>query len=187
MKKEILNLIEKIVYCVQPSPVVLVSSLSKNGIRNLAPFSTFMVSSSKPPMIALGISPKSDTFKNIKETGEFVVGIPYAKNLSALFKCSTKYSPEEDEFELCGFTSYKSNFIKSSKIEECAVNFECKLLWMKETGHHYLINGEVVNIDIDAELFSEDKIELRSNIPKVYHVTSNVFFDGSKNITVEKE
>jgi flavin reductase (DIM6/NTAB) family NADH-FMN oxidoreductase RutF len=186
MKKDIWGLVEKIVYVVQPSPVVLVSSISLDNIKNLAPFATFMVSSSNPPMIALGISPKSDTFKNIKETEEYVVGIPYMKHINNLYKAGTKYAPEEDEFELCGFSSYSSKIIKPFRIKECAVNIECKLLWMKESGHHYLINGEVVNVDIDENLFSNDKIQLRTNIPKVYHITSNIFNDGCNNILAEK-
>lgn len=186
MKKEVLNLIEKVVYVVQPSPVVLVSTVSKDNIKNVAPFATFIVSSSKPPMVAIGVSPKSDTFKNIQETGEFVVGIPYPKYANEIYKSGSQYLPEEDEFELCGFSSYESKIVKPFRISECAVNIECKLLWQKEAGHHYVINGDVVNVDIDDDLFSEDKVQLRTNIPKFYHITSNVFFDGEKNIVAEK-
>ena len=77
MKKlEILDKIEKIVYVTQPSPVILVSTISKDNVENVAPFAMFMNCSTKPDnMVAIAISPKTDTYVNIKETKQFVIGI----------------------------------------------------------------------------------------------------------------
>lgn len=60
MKKiEILDKIEKVVYVTQPSPVILVSTISKDYIENVAPFGMFMNCSTKPySMVAVAISPK---------------------------------------------------------------------------------------------------------------------------------
>ena len=67
-KLEILDKIEKVVYVTQPSPIVLVSTISKDNIDNVAPFGMFMNCSTKPDnMVAIAISPKTDTYKNIKE------------------------------------------------------------------------------------------------------------------------
>ena len=53
-----------------------------------------------------------------------------------------------------------------------------------ETGNHHIIVGKVVACDIDENLFSDDKVELRCNIPRIYHVTSNKFIvnDNLKSI-----
>src|SRR5947209_3626200 len=64
-----------------PRPIAFVSSLSRVGIRNLAPFSFFTGISANPPVIC--VSPmvrgydgnRKDTLHNVEATGEFVVNI----------------------------------------------------------------------------------------------------------------
>ena len=71
-KLEIFNKIEKVLYLTQPSPVILVSTISQQKVENVAPFAMFMnCSSQNPPMIAIAISPKTDTYANIQETKQF--------------------------------------------------------------------------------------------------------------------
>jgi len=73
---------------VLPRPIAWVSTLSKDGVRNLAPFSWFNAVSANPPLVyfAPGRSSdgsKKDTLCNVEETGEFVVTIvPDTNNLS---------------------------------------------------------------------------------------------------------
>jgi flavin reductase (DIM6/NTAB) family NADH-FMN oxidoreductase RutF len=43
-----------------PRPVVLVTTLSADGVLNVAPFSMVMPLSAEPPLLALGISPRGD-------------------------------------------------------------------------------------------------------------------------------
>lgn len=174
-KIEILEKVSKIVYLLPPSPVVLVSTVDKSGERNLAPFAMFMPCSSKPPMLALGISCKSDTFKNIIETKEFVVGIPCKEILKKLYLTGKKYLPEIDEFNKVGLSPYKSPILNTYRIKECPVNFDCELFFYKETGNHHIVVGKVLAADILEELFSSDKLILRKSIPRVYHFTSNFF------------
>ncbi|MET8206137.1 flavin reductase, partial [Streptomyces sp. NPDC005373] len=61
-----------------PRPIAWVSTLSTEGVGNLAPISFFTVVGRKPPRISLSIQPRSDgatlkdSFVNIRDTGEFV-------------------------------------------------------------------------------------------------------------------
>lgn len=179
-KINILSSVKKINYLTPPSHIVLVSTISKNGIRNVAPFGMFMIASSKPPMVAIGVSPKSDTYRNIVDTKEFVVGIPRYECLDKLYKAGDKLPPEKDEFQYSGLTPYNSNSIAPAKIVECCVNIECKLNWLKESGNHYLICGDVIDADINKELitFVEDSIKLRTSLDCAYHITSSNFAVG---------
>lgn len=92
MKKlEVLDKIEKVVYVTQPSPVILVSTISKNNVDNVAPFAMFMNCSTKPDnMVAIAISSKTDTYSNIKETKQFIIGIPKDNILDKLYKAGEK-------------------------------------------------------------------------------------------------
>ena len=125
-KKEVLDKIEKVVYITQPSPVVLVSTTSIDNIDNLAPFGMFMNCSSKPDnMIAIAISPKTDTYRNIIDTKEFIIGMPKEDILSKLCKAGEKYDSTVNEFELTDLTSYQSIKINCKRIKECIVNIDC--------------------------------------------------------------
>lgn len=101
----ILDKIEKVVYVTQPSAVILVSTISKDNIENVAPFGMFMNCSTKPySMVAVAISPKTDTYKNIKETKQFVIGIPQENMLEKLYKAGEKVDKNISEFEFTNLT-----------------------------------------------------------------------------------
>lgn len=180
-KLEILNKIEKIVYVTQPSPVVLVSTTSKDNIENVAPFAMFMNCSTKPDhMIAIAISPKTDTYTNIKETKEFIIGIPQENILDKLYKAGEKFDSNISEFKQTGLTPYNSKELKCKRIEECIVNIDCIFENEIETGNHNIIIGKVVACDIDEDKYSQDKVILRNNIPNIYHITGNKFMIDGK-------
>lgn len=174
-KMEILDSVEKIVYVTQPSPVVLVSTISNDDIYNVAPFAMFMNCSTNPAMIAIAISPKTDTYCNIKKTKEFVIGIPKEDMLEKLYKTGEKLDKNISEFDTANLTPYSSNKVNCKRIEECLVNIDCVLEKEIETGNHHIIVGKVVGCDMDKEKYENDKVLLRNNIPKIYHVTGNKF------------
>lgn len=182
MKKDIYSKVEKINYITPPSTVILVSTISKDGVTNVAPFGMFMIASSKPPMVALGISSKSDTYKNICETKEFVVAFPKREMIDKLYKCGEKLESNISEFDYFDIKSYKSNNIKPLKVTECSVNLECRLNWKKESGNHYIICGDVIDADIDEDIYEEDltNAELRTSIDSIYHITGSEFAIGFK-------
>lgn len=176
MKKiEILDRIEKVVYITQPSPVILVSTIDIKNIDNVAPFAMFMNCSSNPPMVALAISTKTDTYKNIKDTKEFIIGIPKEDMLENLYKTGDKIDKNVSEFEIANLTPYKSKKLKCKRIKECIANIDCTFENEIETGNHHLIVGRVVSCDIDKDKYSDNKVLLRCNIPNIYHITGNKF------------
>lgn len=175
-KLEIIDEIEKIVYITQPSPVVLVSTIDKAMINNLAPFAMFMNCSTKEPqMVAIAISPKTDTYKNIKETKQFIVSIPNKEILPNIHKCGEKFSSCIDEFEISSLTKYPSPTLKCSRVKECSINIDCIFEKELETGNHFIVVGKVIGCDMDKELYKKNKTELRMNIPRIYHITGNQF------------
>lgn len=174
-KLEILDKIEKVVYVTQPSPVVLVSTISKENVDNVAPFAMFMNCSTKPHMIAIAISPKTDTYVNIKETKQFIIGIPKKDMIDKLYKTGEKVDRNISEFEVANLTPYNSKKLRCKRIEECIVNIDCIFENEIETGNHHIIAGKVIGCDIDEEKYSEDKVKLRCSIPNVYHITGNKF------------
>lgn len=67
--------------CVIPRPIAWISTVSKSGVDNLAPFSYFNIVADEPPMVMFSTTEahvekgEKDTLRNVEETGEFVVNI----------------------------------------------------------------------------------------------------------------
>jgi flavin reductase (DIM6/NTAB) family NADH-FMN oxidoreductase RutF len=160
---------EKYSSIIPPPPVVLVSTLH-GDVKNLAPFGMNMPVSFHPPLYAVGVSKTRDTYKNIAETGEFVVAVPDPGLMEAINTASESFPREVSEFEKTGLTPVKSAVVKPFRVKECQSNFECKLEWSKEAGDHYMVVGRVVAAWIDDRIYTEDLSRLM--IDPVYHVSS---------------
>jgi flavin reductase (DIM6/NTAB) family NADH-FMN oxidoreductase RutF len=187
MKIELSVETEKMSLFTPASPVVLISTISKDGIRNLAPIGYFAHASSKPPMITIGVGHKADTHKNILDTKEFVVGIPTPEISQQVFDAGISYAPEIDEFEKTGLTPTPSSKISAAKIKECKVNLECVLEWSKTAGNHTVFCGRIIAADIDEKLYNGDKVELRKSFSRLYHITGNAFLADGKIVFTEKQ
>jgi len=93
-----------------PRPIAFVSTLSKDGIENLAPFSYFNGICSNPPSIMFcparrgydGIT--KDTLNNIRDTEEFAVNIVSEDFAEQMVATATDFDPEVNEFEISGLT-----------------------------------------------------------------------------------
>ncbi|KAL1748827.1 hypothetical protein HDZ31DRAFT_28798, partial [Schizophyllum fasciatum] len=124
-----------------PRPIALVSSLSADGVPNLAPFSYFSMVGHNPPMISISCSlsdrrPK-DTRENILATREFSVNI-VSEHLAAPANATSVECPAHvDEWRIAGLTkrpSVRPSLVATSEcgikpalVDESLVNFECEL------------------------------------------------------------
>ena len=152
-----------------PRPIAFVSSLSPDGIRNLAPFSFFTGISANPPvvcfcpMIRLSDGARKDTIRNIEATGEFVVNVVSESFAPQMNLCATEFPPEVDEFERSGLTPIPSDLVKPPRVKESLVNMECKLLQIVNVSSQPLggsiVLGEILLFHICGELFDNFKID----------------------------
>ncbi len=154
---------------IPPPPVVLVSTLHGN-VKNLAPFGMNMPVSFHPPLYAVGVAGSRDTYRNVTETGEFVVAVPGPELLEAINITAESFPGEVSEFEKAGLTPVESAMVRPFGVKECQSNFECKLEWVKQAGDHYVVVGRVVAARVDDRIYTEDMSRLM--IDPVYHVAS---------------
>ena len=152
-----------------PRPIAFVSTLSPEGIPNLAPFSFFTGVSANPPVICFcpmrrrGVVPHKDTLHNITATREFVVNIVSEEFAQQMNITSAEFPPEVDEFEAAGLTPIPSDLVKPPRVKESHVHMECKLYLVVEVGgvdgSGNLVLGEVVRFHIDDQYFHDFKID----------------------------
>jgi len=60
-----------------PLPVVFISTISENGIKNIAPYSCVMPVLRSLDLVCVASAKRRDTLDNIKNTEEFVLNMPW--------------------------------------------------------------------------------------------------------------
>lgn len=151
-----------------PRPIAFVTTKSESGVVNGAPFSSFNIVSSNPPLISVSIQRPvgrvKDTARNILQAKEFVVHIVDTTNVEKVNKTAANLPPEESEITLAGLTLIESTKISVPAVAEAKIRFECKLeqaLLLGGDGENAgcdLLIGKVVAYHIDKELYEEGRI-----------------------------
>jgi flavin reductase (DIM6/NTAB) family NADH-FMN oxidoreductase RutF len=137
-----------------PLPVVLISTISKDGIRNAAPWSNFTSVLRPLEEVLLASWLKRDTLENIRRTGEFVVNIPRVGMEDTVMICARSYPPQVDEFLEAGLKSRPSTKVKPPGIEGCLAWAECVLLEEIAREKFVLVVGKVVHLEVDDRFFN---------------------------------
>jgi flavin reductase (DIM6/NTAB) family NADH-FMN oxidoreductase RutF len=137
-------------------PIVLISTISENGVRNAAPWSnrTPILRPLEETVLASWL--KRDTLDNIRETGEFVVNVPAADMTEPVKVCSRNYPPDVDEFEEADLLPHPSAKVAPPGIEGCVAWMECKLVEEILRERSSLIVGKVVHLVADDRFFDDE-------------------------------
>jgi len=153
-----------------PRPIAFVTTESKDGIVNGAPFSYFNIVSSNPPMVSLAIQRPSsglkDTARNIYSGREFVVHIVDDENVAKINETAASLPATESEIELANLTLVQSEIVSVPGVKESKVRMECRLVQAIPLGGEGpgsdLFIGEIVRFHIDKEIYEDGRIDPRS-------------------------
>jgi flavin reductase (DIM6/NTAB) family NADH-FMN oxidoreductase RutF len=116
--------------CVVPRPIGWISTLSEDGVSNLAPFSQFQNLSFDPPHVMLSASEattgaRKDTIVNIEQTGEFVWNMATYDLREAVNISAQELPSHVDEFELAGLSKMPARVVKAPMVADSPIHFEC--------------------------------------------------------------
>ena len=149
-----------------PRPIAWVSSLSVDGVANLAPFSQFTNLSFDPPMVVISARAGTDTARNVNATSEFVVNMATYALKDAVNKTSAVVPSDVDEASLAGLEMLPSVLVKPKRVAASPVQMECKLFSSlvvpgRLPDHaHNLIIGRVVGVHIRDEAITDGRIDI---------------------------
>ncbi len=159
---------------VAPRPIAWVSTVSRSGQLNLAPFSFFNAVCIDPPLLAFapglrkpkaetGHGEVKDTPRNIRETKEFVVSIVTYELAEKMNLTSGEYDASVNEFELAKVTAAPSKIVRPPRVAESPVSFECRLYQILDFSSRptssSLVIGEIVVVHIDDAHFKDGKLD----------------------------
>jgi flavin reductase (DIM6/NTAB) family NADH-FMN oxidoreductase RutF len=152
---------------IAPRPVAWVSTLSADGVTNLAPFSFFQMITPQPPTLMIcpqhhGDGSLKDTARNIQATGEFTVSlVPFAL-VHQMNETSFAFGNATSEFETVGVTAAPSYAVKPPRVAGSPMSFECRTaaftLHPAEHPTCAIILGEVIAAHVDASIVGADGI-----------------------------
>jgi len=148
---------------VAPRPIAWISSISKDDILNLAPYSFYNAFCDNPPIIGFSAQKGKDSQRNIEQTKEFVCNIVSYQFRDQMNKTSASVGAEVSEFEFANIEKVASKLVKPPRVKGIAAAFECVYLrtvpLTSLDGHeagYDLILGQVVSIYINDDVITDD-------------------------------
>jgi flavin reductase (DIM6/NTAB) family NADH-FMN oxidoreductase RutF len=137
---------------VVPRPIAWVSSLTPDGVVNLAPHSFYTVACAKPPIVQFTSVGSKDTLRNVRATGEFVVNLAYGPLLEAVNNSSAAFAADTSEPDELGITMEPSVAVGPPRVKDSPVSIECTLHSTNELGDSTVVLGDVVLFTVADEV-----------------------------------
>jgi len=154
---------------VAPRPIALVSTISKDGINNLSPFSFFNAFGANPPIVAFSPSRRGrdatlkDTYNNLVTTKECIIQAVTHSMVEQVSLASAEFPPDYDEFIKSGLTPINSDIVKPKRVKESPFQMECKVLEIKSFGEGgasaNLAICQVLKFHVAEDLFTKGIID----------------------------
>jgi len=121
-----------LVHTVLPRPIAWVSTVNRDGLTNLAPFSFFAAVCARPPTLMFcpandRFGRAKDTLRNVEATGEFVINLVSEELATTMNATAASLPQEESEFARFGIESTPSGLVKPPRVTAAPVAFECRL------------------------------------------------------------
>lgn len=157
---------------VVPRPIGWASTVSREGVTNLAPFSFFTVVCNYPPMISLTMSHRPDgskkhSLRNAEETGEFCFNVVTEDTWERMVDSANGYPEGVSEFDATGLTPIPGVKVRAPRVKEAPIHFECKTHQVIYLGPHKhpLLIGEVVYFHVDPAVMTGKYIDMEKLHP----------------------
>ncbi|BCR05328.1 flavin reductase [Desulfuromonas versatilis] len=152
-----------------PQPTTLVSSVDGAGKANLMTASWASIVSKTPPTMAVALNQGRLTYRNIQETGCFVVNMVPASLAVEADYCGLKSGRDEDKIAAAGLNCVPASKVAAPLVAESPLNVECRVSGEVELGEYRLILGEILEIHAAEQAFdAEGRGAAKSFDPLVY-------------------
>ncbi|MDB4649549.1 flavin reductase family protein [Crocinitomicaceae bacterium] len=178
-----------------PRPIAFASTMDKDGVANLAPFSFFNAFSANPPILVFSparsgrTNTTKDTYNNVKILPEVVINVVNFELVHQMSLASSPYPSSVDEFVKSGLTPVASECVQPHRIKESPVQFECKVNEVIELGDQggagNLIICEVLRIHIDEAILDEHQMIDQYKIDLVSRMGGNWYCRADENSMFE--
>lgn len=149
---------------VSPRPIGWISSRSKDGIDNLAPYSFFNAVAYVPPQVMFASSGRKDSLNNIEATGVFAINLVGAPLADVMNKSSQAVPHEVDEFAHAGIAKADCDTIDCARVQGAPATLECKVTQIirLEGPDNHAIFGEVTGVHMRDDCIKDGRFDVVS-------------------------
>ena len=147
---------------VGPRPIGWISTRSRAGALNLAPYSFFNAFNYTPPIVGFASIGYKDTLCNVEETGEFCWNLATRALAERMNATCAAVPPDVDEFALAGLAPAASRLVGVPRVAEAPVSFECRLTQLVQLQRadgqavpSWLVLGEVIGVHIARDTLKD--------------------------------
>lgn len=163
--------------CTVPRPIGWLSTISRTGIANLAPYSQWQNLTFDPPMVMFSANQhvdgrRKDTVVNAEETGFFVWNMATYALREAVNTSAADLAHGVDEFAVAGVTKAPCVIAPGPRVAESPCHFECRylsthrLIGNSTVGTIDVVFGEVVQIHVrDEVVLPSGKLDIAKIAP----------------------
>lgn len=139
-----------------PRPIAWVSSVSEDGVDNLAPHSFFTVACVSPPIVQFTSVGRKDSLRNIEATREFVVSLTPEPLFDEVNRTGTNYPADVSEFDAVGLGREPSTRVRPPRVAASPVALECVLHGTVGLGDSWIVLGRVVHAAVHSDVLADD-------------------------------
>ena len=153
--------------CIVPRPIGWITTISRDGVVNLAPYSFFNGVAEDPPMVMFSSNgPAKDSLVNCEQTGEFVANLATWDLRDRMNRTSAPVEPEVDEFALAELEPAPARLVKPPRVKAAPIHMECLYLQTVElpcgtpNGRNAMVLGRVIGIHIDESVLTDGLVDM---------------------------
>lgn len=152
---------------VAPRPIGWISSLSPDGVANLAPYSFFNMISETPALVMFSSQGAKDSLANIEATGEFVCNLATLDLVDKVNLTSAPVPRNASEFDTADIARAPSRLVKPPRVAAAPCALECVYVeTFRPRGRDgveanaYMIIGEIVGVHIDDAAIIDGRVDI---------------------------
>jgi flavin reductase (DIM6/NTAB) family NADH-FMN oxidoreductase RutF len=157
---------------IAPRPIGWVTTISRTGALNLAPYSFFNAVSDAPPIIMFSSIGRKDSVAFAEETGEFVWNLPTYDLRDAMNATSASLPRGSSEFAHAGLEIAPSKLVAPPRVAKSPAALECKVVEIKtlqdmrgQATDNILVFGQVVGVHIDESFIRNGLVDTAAMMP----------------------
>jgi flavin reductase (DIM6/NTAB) family NADH-FMN oxidoreductase RutF len=173
---------------IAPRPIGWVTTISKAGALNLAPYSFFNAVCDTPPIIMFSSSGPKDSAAFAEETREFVWNMPTYDLRDAMNATSASLPRGNSEFDHAGLATAPSKLVAPPRVAKSPAALECKVTEIRvlrdmngQETENILVFGQVIGVHIDENFIRDGRVDTAAMLPIArcgymdYAVTDKLF------------
>lgn len=156
---------------VAPRPIGWISTRSKSGADNLAPYSFFNGVSGRPPVVMFSSDGRKDSYLNAVETGVFACNFASANLLEKMSATSAPVPYGQSEFDYADVPMAECRKIRASRVATAYACLECKVTQIVNVAglegatDNLAVFGQVVAVHIDESVLTDGRFDLAKARP----------------------